>query len=213
MAEFAQLLTHPVVMTLLLSVGLIGLTVELLSPGLIFPGLVGGIMFFAYFWAVWMAEPMGWEPPSLFVLGIVLLILEMLLPTLGIIGALGSMALIASLVMTASSLWVVVWGFLLALAVIWILFKFFGLKIGWNQLVLRDEQTNEAGYVSAEDRKWLLGQEGIAITPLRPSGYAQFGERKEDVVSEGDIIPKGAKVKVIAVDGMRVVVRKEVADE
>ncbi|MFC7440626.1 NfeD family protein [Laceyella putida] len=213
MTEIAQLLTHPGVMTILLAIGLIGLSVELLAPGLAWPGIIGGISFFAFFWASFMTEPLGWGIPGLFVLGVILLILEMVLPTLGIIGILGGIALFASLVMTVSSIWVVAVGLLLALVVIWILFKFFGLKVRWNQLVLRDEQKNEAGYVSSRDRRELLGQVGVTLTTLRPSGFAQFGEQKEDVVSEGEVIPDGVKVKVIAVEGMRVVVRKEVEKE
>lgn len=47
----------------------------------------------------------------------------------------------------------------------------------------------------------LLGLEGQAITMLRPSGTAQFGEQRIDVVTEGKFVEPGAKVKVIKVSG------------
>lgn len=209
MTEIAQLLTHPGIMVILLAVGLIGLTVELMSPGVMWPGIIGGLSFVVFFWATITTESMGWEVPAFFVLGVILLILEVMLPTMGIIGVLGTLALLVSLAMAASNLWVLVVGFLLAVAVILILYRFFGLKVRWNQLILRDEQKNEAGYTSSGDRRELLGKVGVTLTPLRPSGFAKFGESKEDVVSEGEIIPSGVKVKVIAVEGVRVVVRKE----
>ena len=53
----------------------------------------------------------------------------------------------------------------------------------------------------------LLQQAGTALTPLRPSGTASINGRRVDVVTEGPFVERGATVKVIAVEGMRVVVR------
>lgn len=85
---------------------------------------------------------------------------------------------------------------------------FLGWEVKWNRVVLRSSQSNEEGYTSSKDRNELLGQVGITLTPLRPSGFAKFGDRKEDVVSEGEIISRGEEVKVIHVEGMRVVVKR-----
>ncbi len=53
----------------------------------------------------------------------------------------------------------------------------------------------------------LIGQQGEAITPLRPSGKARFGERKLDVVAETGFIETGEKIIVIAQENTRVIVR------
>jgi membrane-bound serine protease (ClpP class) len=53
-----------------------------------------------------------------------------------------------------------------------------------------------------------VGDEGIAETNLRPAGKARFGGRLEDVVTEGDLIEAGARVRVTGVEGMRVVVAR-----
>src|SRR5207247_1224746 len=53
----------------------------------------------------------------------------------------------------------------------------------------------------------LLHQTGIAFTQLRPSGTALIGDRRVDVVSEGGLIEKGTPIKVVAIEGIRVVVR------
>lgn len=61
-----------------------------------------------------------------------------------------------------------------------------------------------------EENKDLLEQTGVAVTNLRPSGMAKIGGRRVDVVSEGQMIEKDTPVKVIAIEGMRVVVRATV---
>ncbi len=58
------------------------------------------------------------------------------------------------------------------------------------------------------ERPELVGQAGVAHTALRPSGVAVIGGQRVDVVTEGAMIERGAAVKVIAVEGARVVVRQ-----
>ena len=53
----------------------------------------------------------------------------------------------------------------------------------------------------------LLGAIGEALSDLRPAGVARFGDRRVDVVTEGEFIPRGTPVRVIKVEGPRVVVR------
>jgi membrane-bound ClpP family serine protease len=53
----------------------------------------------------------------------------------------------------------------------------------------------------------LIGKTGVAQSNLRPSGLALIGGKRVDVVTEGPMIERGTPVKVVAVEGMRVVVR------
>ena len=53
----------------------------------------------------------------------------------------------------------------------------------------------------------LLHQSGTAFTQLRPSGTAIINGRRDDVVTEGALVEKGTPIKVVAIEGMRVVVR------
>lgn len=57
------------------------------------------------------------------------------------------------------------------------------------------------------ERPELVGQAGVAHTALRPSGVAVIGGQRVDVVTEGTLVERGAAVKVVAVEGARVVVR------
>ena len=54
----------------------------------------------------------------------------------------------------------------------------------------------------------MLHQTGTAFTQLRPCGTALINGRRVDVVTEGSLIEKGTPVKVVALEGMRVVVRE-----
>lgn len=58
------------------------------------------------------------------------------------------------------------------------------------------------------ERPELVDQSGTALTNLRPSGAALIGGRRVDVVTEGPMVERGSPVQVVAVEGIRVVVRK-----
>ena len=58
-----------------------------------------------------------------------------------------------------------------------------------------------------ESKEVLIGQEGVAATMLRPAGVAQFGDRRVDVVTDGEIIDADTRVTAVDVRGNRVVVR------
>ncbi|MFN0066991.1 MAG: NfeD family protein, partial [Limisphaerales bacterium] len=66
------------------------------------------------------------------------------------------------------------------------------------------------GEIRAEKPE-LLHQTGTAFTQLRPSGTALINGQRVDVVTEGSLIEKGAPIKVVAIEGMRVVVRENPA--
>ena len=62
--------------------------------------------------------------------------------------------------------------------------------------------------MSNRNRTELLGVEGEAMTELRPSGTMLINDERLDVVSEGSFILKGTRVKVVKVEGARIVVRE-----
>jgi membrane-bound serine protease (ClpP class) len=67
--------------------------------------------------------------------------------------------------------------------------------------------TGTVGEIRAE-KPDLLNQTGVAFTPLRPSGTASINGKRIDVVTEGTLIVKGSAIKVVRIEGMRVVVRE-----
>mgnify|MGYP000032311282 FL=1 len=78
----------------------------------------------------------------------------------------------------------------------------------WTKLTAPGMESHEKGYDTSLGWENLEGTEGTASTDLRPSGWINIGEQRIFVVSEGDYITKNDQVKVLSVDGNRVVVRK-----
>lgn len=82
----------------------------------------------------------------------------------------------------------------------------------WYKITLQNKQQNEEGYVAPPlELNLFAGKEGVALTPLRPSGAAEVDGHRLDVVTEGEFIRPGTRVKVLKVEGTRVVV-KEITD-
>jgi len=80
-------------------------------------------------------------------------------------------------------------------------------KLSKSKLVLNETENNEAGYRSSEDLQVFLNKEGTATTVLRPTGMAEFDDVKLNVVSDGEFIQSGTKVRIVRVEGSRIVVR------
>ena len=68
--------------------------------------------------------------------------------------------------------------------------------------------TTDTNLPGASEAASLLGVIGTANTTLRPAGVVRFGEKFVDVVSDGGYIPAGTRVRVIAVEGNRIVVKE-----
>ncbi|MBE8955577.1 MAG: hypothetical protein SR2Q5_07975 [Quinella sp. 2Q5] len=77
-----------------------------------------------------------------------------------------------------------------------------------DELVLDERQENRDGYTSVIDKSKFLGREGVCTTDLRPAGTITVDGEPLDVVAEGSFVNAGDTVKVISVDGSRVLVRK-----
>ena len=77
-----------------------------------------------------------------------------------------------------------------------------------EELVLDERQQNRDGYTSVIDKSKFLGAIGVCVTDLRPAGTITVEGEPVDVVTEGSFVKAGDSVKVINVDGSRVLVRQ-----
>lgn len=207
--RIAAFVTKPDVSVLLLVIGIAGIAIEMLVPGFGVPGIAGLAAFALYFFGHSIAGLAGMEALVLFLLGIALLVLELFVPSFGILGVLGAAGVIAGVWMSAgeqgvSSLIVALVSALVITAGVAWLFRERGV---WNRFILREQLTDDKGYVSSETRTDLLGKEGVALTPLRPAGVADIGGERVDVVTAGEYVESGRRIRVVTVEGMRVVVR------
>ncbi|MFN2745278.1 nodulation protein NfeD [Bacillus sp. z60-18] len=210
--KVARFLTHPVVIPILLSIGSLGLIVELYSPGFGIPGSMGLAALMLFFYGHLVAGLAGMETLLLFIAGIILIILELFLPG-GIAGIIGLTAVVLSLFLASGSVTVMAVSILIATAVSIaasiLLTRVLGKRMKFfKKLILTDSTNSESGYVSNETRRDLIGKTGVTYTPLRPAGTVIIGDERLDVVSEGSFTAKDRKVKVVKVEGSRIVVRE-----
>ena len=214
-------LTDPVVSSILMTVGLLGVVVEIRTPGFAVPGTVGLLSLALFFWGHWIVRLAGWEELLLVAAGVILLGIEVfVVPGFGVAGIAGIAALVAGLGMTLvgagatpsviiGALGRVAVSILVALAGGLALFRVLpGLPFG-RRLVLQADMRAERGYASPPETDHLrLGHTGTALSPLRPAGMAEIDGARVDVVSDGGFIEAGAVIEVTRVDGNRIVVRE-----
>ncbi|EIJ78923.1 hypothetical protein PB1_15234 [Bacillus methanolicus PB1] len=210
--KVARFITHPIVIPILLTVGSLGLVVELFSPGFGLPGFIGLSTLLLFFYGHLVAGLAGYETIILFVIGVGLILLEFFIAG-GIAGILGFVLIIASLFLSAENAVHMGISLLIAIGVSILAFillvKVFGKKIRlFRKIILTDSTSTEKGYVSNKSRPELIGLEGYALTALRPAGTIVINNERLDVVSEGSFIQKNTRVRVIKAEGPRIVVRE-----
>jgi membrane-bound serine protease (ClpP class) len=210
--KLARFITNPIVVPILLSIGSLGLVLELYSPGFGIPGFMGLSALLLFFYGHLVAGLAGYETLILFVLGIGLIILEFFLPG-GIAGIIGFVAILASLFLATDN--VVYMGISLLIAIgvsilaSILMVKVFGKKMKiFKKIILTDSTNTESGYISNKSRTELVGLEGYTLTALRPSGTVIIEDERIDVVSEGAYIEKNKKVRIVKAEGARIVVRE-----
>jgi len=216
-----RFLTNPIVSSLLMTVGMLGIFLEIRTPGFGLPGGLGIASLALFFWGHWLVQLAGWEEMLLVASGFVLLILEIfVVPGFGLAGVLGIGALLAGLSLSligggatwefaAIAMGRVLISVLLALAASLVLLRFLPRLPFGRQLILETGLAAGEGYASApeSDNRWL-GKSGTALSPLRPAGIAVIDGERVDVVSDGEFIDAGISVSVTRVDGNRIVVRR-----
>ena len=155
------------------------------------------------------------EPVALilFIVGMVLLLVELFLPGFGVFGILGLVCLLLCIVFQAKTITQGLLLFLIISAIVTALGFLFGrsLKKGWlyrSTIVLKDSENREDGYVAGSDNTHMIGRQGISVTTLRPAGAAEFDGRKADVLTDGEFLPAGTPIEGIRAEGSRIFVKK-----
>jgi membrane-bound serine protease (ClpP class) len=143
--------------------------------------------------------------------GLLMLALEVYLPGF-VVGALGIIFLGVALYLCyprlglGGTLAVFMLLVVLGLVVVFVSLKFVPRTPLGRKLLLNDTLQESRAHHGPTGT--MAGQHGVAHTTLRPSGVAIFGGKRLDVVAESGMIEAGSAIKVVEVDGNRVVVRK-----
>jgi membrane-bound serine protease (ClpP class) len=149
---------------------------------------------------------------GLIVAGLGLLAIEILvIPGFGLIGVLGGVAIVSSgwvayaEISAGYSLLAVLGGFAASGLMFWLLPK---THLGKSMVL----ETAHRGIAANPSLQLLLGREGVALTKLRPSGTVEIDDHPVDVVTDGEFVELGTRVRVQRVEGARVVVAPTRAD-
>jgi membrane-bound ClpP family serine protease len=229
-----QALASPGVAVLLLLIGGAALYIELHSPGIGVGAFVAALCFLLFFWSRYLGGTAGWLEVSLFVAGVACILLEIfVIPGFGIFGLGGGALVLASLILASQTF---VWPrneyqfdqlerSLLTIATagigLIVVAVFLRRRLPRSPLLGRMMLEPPAGEEAETirrrealvDRDDLRGQRGTATTQLTPGGKARFGDMLVDVIADGEVIERGAKIEVVKVQGNRVLVKEVTSGE
>ena len=195
-------IAHPNIAYLLLSLGMLGLTVELWSPGAVLPGVVGALSLLLAFFSLSML-PVNYAGLLLIVLGMALLILEIKVTSYGVLTIGGAASLIfGSMILVDSSAPELQLNLRLILPIV--------AGIVAVAVLLVRLAVSARGLRPITGEEGMIGAAGVALTPVAPGSPGRItthGESWQAVADEA--IPEGAPVRVVAVNGLTLSVRKE----
>jgi membrane-bound serine protease (ClpP class) len=192
--QFLSAIAHPQIAYLLMTLGILGITVELWNPGAIAPGVVGGVCLLLAFFA-FQVLPVSTAGLLLILFGLFLLVLEIKLPSFGVLGLGGVLSLvIGSLMLPGDVPGVALRGGV----VVPVALAMSAILIFLGRLALRSQRLPASTGARA-----LIGRRGrtlAALTPDRPAQVAIVGEIW--TATSGTDIGEGESVEVVAVDGL-----------
>ena len=134
-----------------------------------------------------------------------------------VVGILGILAIVGSILMSLIGQMPTMGDLMVALQILGTSVLIVGF-VGWqllkrlpddrraHRLFHQEALTRALGYTSSTSRTELIGVEGVALTDLRPSGTARFGDEAMDVVSTGAFVKAGTPVRITQAEGYRHVV-------
>lgn len=225
-------LSNSMVMGFLIVVFLVALFIEMTHPGLVLPGAVAALALVTLIVPPFLNNMASWWEIVAILGGVVLIALELfVLPGFGVAGISGLLLLLFGLVglfvgqsgslfpdspRGQSDLFTGVTTIMISLAtagvIIFFVARHFGSIPFLGRLVLTSDAGDDDGggllaaMDSAEDVPVRVGEMGITITPLRPTGRVQIGDQIHDVVSDIGFIDAGAKVRVASINQFRITV-------
>jgi len=218
--------SNPVVAPFLLTLGFLGLIVEIKTPSFGLAGTAGLLSLSLFFGSHLIVGLAGLEDLIVFGIGLVLVGVEVfLIPGFGFFGVVGALGIIAGLYLSLMGSLPTTADFtraglvlsttvLLIAVTAWAMIRTLpgSSRLAKSGIFLLQRTDRAIGYESARPRRDLVGVTGKAITDLRPSGTGLFGEERIDVVSEAEWITEGTPIRIVSAEGYRHVVRP-VGDE
>ncbi|GMU85007.1 MAG: hypothetical protein AMXMBFR48_02490 [Ignavibacteriales bacterium] len=219
--EVVRFINNPVISSLLIMLGLVGLFTEIKTPGWGIAGTIGILALAVFFGTSFILQLASSIEIILFIVGVILLALEIfVVPGFGFTGIGGIVLIIGSIFfslfdgegyydwdilnMAIIQLAAALFG---GLILIILLFKYLPKSKTFDQFVHHIEENADKGFTSGGDYTHLVGMEAVTVTDHRPAGAIKIGEDKFDSISDGEFIEKNKAVKVIRTEGVKIVIK------
>lgn len=226
--EIVRFFTQPAVSGILLTVIFFGIFFELQSPGIGFPlvaAIAAAIFYFTPLYLDGLAE--NWEI-LMFIVGLILIAVEIfVIPGFGIAGISGIVLVLGGLILSlvqnvqfdftytdtgdfGRSVLVVTGSILTTIILLMILGRNFATSPLTRMLIFTDATRKEEGYTtdSFQGKPDLVGQKGISVTPLHPSGTVEINNERFDAFTAGEYIEAGKPISVLEAKGFSLKVRE-----
>ncbi len=216
--QLVRFLSNPFVAPLLLSIGTLGLIIEIKTPSFGIAGFVGLASLAAFFGSHLIVGLAGLEEVILLGAGLVALGIEVfVVPGFGVAGMIAILC-IGSAIFLALIGNLPTWGdvtrasgilfttAMIVVAAIYVLVRHLPAARRSRGIFLRAATDRAHGYIAGSTRDDLVGLEGVAITDLRPAGTVKVGDERLDVVSDVGFVARGKRVRVIRSESYRHVV-------
>ncbi len=224
--RIARVLTHPVVSSLLMTFGFLGLLIEFYTAGFGVTGIVGLICLLLFFFGHTIVHLAGLEELLIFSVGLILIGLEIfVIPGFGIAGVLGLLAVIAALVLSLIGVEVdiafhaglleqaliqVFSAIILAGVGTFVVLRYLPSIRPVRRLILTRSLSSEEGGVAREILPdSLIGRVTVAETDLRPVGMGRIDGRRVELQTRGGYLRKGTRVRVVSASESILLVRKD----
>jgi membrane-bound serine protease (ClpP class) len=194
--QFLDTILDPNIAFILLTIGINALLFELSSPGGYIAGILGAICLVLGFFALGVLD-VNWTGLALIVLAFVLFMADVMTPSLGVLTALGIVAFtLGALILFSSPLYQVSLSLVITVALV----------TGAFFLFVVTKAVAAQRRPSATGREALVGAVAQVREPLDPSGMVWVQGELWQARSEAGPIPAGATVRVVAVEGLRLLV-------
>ncbi len=211
---------------LFLAGGLLGLYIEIRTPGFGFPGMIGILLLTVWFWGHHIAGLTGVFELTLFLTGFVLLLVEVFVtPGFGAFGLTGILLMAGAIVLSMIDYMPggpilpreLDWMYPLRMLTLTIVIVGIGVYLVtvflpgipvFRRLILEQATDKASGFQASDDTSELLGQQGVTLNALRPAGSAIVQNRRLDVVTQGEYIEADAAIEIVETHGNRIVVKR-----
>ncbi|MGO1469084.1 MAG: NfeD family protein [Tissierella sp.] len=210
--KLAKYIATPALSSLLLTIAFVGLIIELLTPGFGVGGTLSVLGFGLYFAGNLLAGSSNWTSLALFITGLILMVIEGIVPGFGLPGISGIILVLVGIVLATESFNVALISLSVAIIITTII-TIVLIKLGYRSkvfdaFILTGEKKKQEKYIVSRSKGSYLKKTGVAATELRPSGFINIEGERLDALSEEGFIPSGASIEVVRVEGSKIFVRR-----